>query len=57
MRDIAVRLLDPSSIQLFIVGDKTIPVRTKDGTELTLEEDLKALAKNLGLQYREIKLR
>ena len=57
LRDLAVRLLDPSSIQLFIVGDKTIPVRTKDGTELTLEEDLKALAKNLGLQYREIKLR
>jgi predicted Zn-dependent peptidase len=57
LRDIAVRFLDPSKIQIFIVADKTIPIKRKDGAELTLEQDLKALAKNLGLPYREIELR
>jgi len=57
LRGLAVRLLDPSRIQIFIVGDKMIPVRKKDGAELTLEEDLKSLAKNLGLPYREIEWR
>ena len=57
LRDLAVRFLDPSKIQIFIVADKTIPIKRKDGAELTLEQDLKALAKNLGLPYREIELR
>jgi len=57
LRDLAARLLDPSRIQVFIVADKTIPVKSKDGADLTLEQDLKALAKNLGLPYREIELR
>jgi len=57
LRDLAARLLDPGKIQVFIVADKEIPVKSKDGAELTLEEDLKALAKNLGLPYREIELR
>jgi predicted Zn-dependent peptidase len=57
LRDLAARLLNPSKIQVFIVADKMIPVKSKDGAELTLEEDLKALAKNLGLPYREIELR
>lgn len=57
LRGLAVRLLDPSKIQVFIVADKMIPVKNKHGVELTLEEDLKALAKNLGLPYREIILR
>jgi len=57
LRDLAIRFLDPSKIQVFVVADKTMPLRSKDGAELTLEEDLKALAKNLGLPYREIELR
>jgi predicted Zn-dependent peptidase len=57
LRDIAVTLLDPGKIQIFIVADKMIPVRKEDGAELTLEEDLKSLAKRLGLPYREIPLR
>jgi len=57
LRDLAIRFLDPRKIQVFVVADKTMPLRSKDGAELTLEEDLKALAKNLGLPYREIELR
>ncbi len=57
LRDLAVRFLDPSKIQLFIVADKSIPIEAKDGEPITLEEDLKSLAKNLRLPYREIELR
>jgi hypothetical protein len=34
-----------------------IRVKTKDGTERTVQEDLKSLAKRIGLPYREIALR
>jgi len=57
LRDLAHRFLDPSKIQVFIVADKSIPVKEKDGKPIILEEDLKSLAKNLGLPYREIELR
>ena len=54
---LAERLFDPKRLQVFIVGDKGTRVMREDGTEVTLEEDLKTLAKTLGLPYKEIKLR
>ena len=43
-----------SKLQIFVVGDKTSKVNKEDGTVVTLEEDLKALAKKLGLPFMEI---
>ena len=57
LRDLAIRFLNPSKIQVFVVADKKMPVKGKDGAQLILEQGLKALAKNLGLPYREIELR
>jgi zinc protease len=51
------RFLDPSQLQIFVVGDKTSKVKKEDGTAVTLEEDLKALAKKLGLPFTELPLR
>jgi len=55
--ELAVQLFDPSKIQIFIVADTMTRVKTKDGTERTVQEDLKSLAKRIGLPYREIALR
>ncbi len=54
---LAGRLLDPKGLQIFVVGDKATRVKREDGTEVTLEDDMKTLAKTLGLPYKEIKLR
>ena len=54
---LAGRLLDPKRLQVFVVGDKATRVKREDGTEVTLEDDMKNLAKTLGLPYKEIKLR
>ena len=54
---LAGRLLDPKGLQVFVVGDKATRVKREDGTEVTLEDDMKILAKTLGLPYKEIKLR
>jgi zinc protease len=54
---LARQFLDPKKLQIFVVGDKSIGVKKKDGTELTLEQDMLALAKGLGLPYQEIQLR
>ena len=51
------RFLDPGKLQIFVVGDKLTKVTRRDGTEVTLEEDLKALAKELQLPFMEIELR
>jgi zinc protease len=51
------QFLDPSRLQIFVVGDKTSKVKKEDGTVVTLEEDLKALGKRLGLPYTELPLR
>ena len=40
-----------------IVADKTIPVIRPDGTQTTLEANLKQLAKQMGLPYKELMLR
>jgi hypothetical protein len=39
------------------VADKTTRLRKQDGTQITLEQDLKDLAKKLGVPYTEIELR
>jgi len=54
---LAGKFLDPKRLQVFIVTDKTTPLRKEDGTRVTLEEDLKKLAKNMGIPYHEIELR
>jgi len=51
------QFLDPSQLQIFVVGDKTSKVRKEDGTMVTLEEELKVLAKKLGLPFTELPLR
>jgi predicted Zn-dependent peptidase len=57
LEDLAKTYLDSKRLQVFVVADKTIRVKRSDGTELTLGEDLKVLAKQLGLPFREIELR
>ncbi|MBW1941440.1 MAG: insulinase family protein [Deltaproteobacteria bacterium] len=57
LKALANRFLDPKKLQVFIVADKTIKLVRKDGTTLTLEEDLKSLAGELGLPFREMALR
>jgi hypothetical protein len=51
------QFLDPSQLQIFVVGDKTSKVRKEDGTVVTLEVELKVLAKKLGLPFTELPLR
>jgi len=57
LRELAAQLFDPSKVQIFIVADKMTRVKTSDGTERTLQEDLQSLAKRIGFPYREIALR
>jgi predicted Zn-dependent peptidase len=57
LRKIAQRLLNPQKIQIFVVGDKMTKVKTAAGNQITLEDDLKDLAKTLGLPYKEMVLR
>jgi hypothetical protein len=57
LEDLARRYLDPGSIQVFVVADKTIPVSRNQNGLQTLEEDLDRLAVRLNLPYREIELR
>jgi predicted Zn-dependent peptidase len=54
---LARKFVDPQKLQIFVVGDKTTSVKKKDRRDVTLEEDLKALAGELGLPYEEIELR
>jgi zinc protease len=54
---IAKRLLDAGSVQIVVVADKLTKVKTQDGQQITLEEDLKVFAKSLGIPLREIALR
>jgi predicted Zn-dependent peptidase len=57
LRRLAMRLFDFQKIQIFVVGDKKLKVQSQSGKEITMEEDLMALAKKYGLPYQEIKLR
>jgi predicted Zn-dependent peptidase len=49
--------LVPGRLQIFVVADKTTPVQRTNVGVNTLGGDLKALAKKLGLPFREIALR
>ncbi len=57
LETLAQLLLDPQKLQIFIVADKTTKLENAAGVEVTLEDDLKQLARELGLPYREIPLR
>ena len=57
LKILAKKLLDPGKLQIFVVGDKSTIVEQEDGTKISLEEDLKTLAKELGLPFKEIPLR
>lgn len=57
LETLARRFLDPSKLQVFVVGDKTTLVRHDDGSTITLEDDLKSLAQDLNLSFTEIPLR
>jgi predicted Zn-dependent peptidase len=57
LRNLAVELLDPEKLQVFIVADKKTPVKGADGTDITLYQDLKSLAERIGIPYQEIALR
>jgi predicted Zn-dependent peptidase len=57
LRQLAQKVLDPTKIQIFVVADKMTTVKTVAGDESTLEQNLIALADNLGLPFKEIFLR
>jgi zinc protease len=57
LRVLGDRLLTPGKLQVFVVGDKTTMVRRGIGSDVTLEEDLKALAEKVGLPFKEMALR
>jgi zinc protease len=57
LEQLSARFLDPRKLQIVVVGDKTTPVKTEDGKGITIEEDLKALARKLDLPYTELPLR
>ena len=48
--------LDPQALQIFVVGDRAIPV-SHNGNRTRLAADLKRIAGELGIPYREIELR
>ena len=54
---LAAELLTPKKIQIFVVADKSTNVRSADGQQITLEDDLKVLADKLNLPFRELALR
>ncbi|MEJ2723701.1 MAG: pitrilysin family protein [Deltaproteobacteria bacterium] len=54
---LARELLRTRKLQIFVVADKTVPVKNSDGSLIRLEESLKALGQRLGLPYTEIPLR
>jgi predicted Zn-dependent peptidase len=57
LKRLAAAFLNPEKIQITVVADKTTAVKKAGGAQITLEDDLKSLAKTLGLAFREIDLR
>jgi len=57
LRRLATELLASEKIQIFVVADKSIKVQPQNGRQVTLEEDLKSLARKLNLPFQEIALR
>jgi len=56
LESLAGEFLNPKKAQIFIVADKTIPIK-RDGVQMTLEKDLIALARKLEIPFKEIELR
>jgi predicted Zn-dependent peptidase len=54
---LAGKYLDPGRLQVFITADKEVRVKSADGTETSLEEAVRSLARRLSLPYQEIPLR
>lgn len=54
---LARKFLDPKKLQVFVVADKTMRIKTEGGEEYTLEDDVERLAKILGLPFRGTELR
>jgi zinc protease len=57
LRRLAAEYLDSTKIQIFLVGDKNIKVKSNRGNESTLEDIYMDLADSLGLPYVELELR
>jgi len=57
LRLLAKKLLVPQKIQIVVVADKDTRVKVDDRRAVSLEENLKALAKKMGLPFREVEWR
>jgi predicted Zn-dependent peptidase len=57
LQALAEKFLDPKRLQVFVVADKTTGLKKEDGTQASLEKELKALGREIGLPYREMALR
>jgi predicted Zn-dependent peptidase len=55
--ELAREYLNPNSVQIFIVGDKSTRVKSETAGDRTLEDDLSLLAQELKLPFRRIQLR
>lgn len=53
---VARTYLDPGKLQVFVVGDGTLPVVQEDGSRATLEEALRAAAEDMGLPFKRLPL-
>jgi len=49
---IAGKTLDPGKLQIVIVADKFTKTKKADGTETTVEEELRSLSADMGLPFR-----
>jgi predicted Zn-dependent peptidase len=54
---LAAELLTNAKIQIFVVADKNIKVQSQDGRQITLDDNLKVLARKLNLPFQELALR
>lgn len=54
---LAAELLTNAKIQIFVVADKNIKVQSQDGRQISLGDDLQALARKLNLPFQELALR
>ena len=57
LEQLAQQVLDEKKVQIVVVGDKTLPVSSPQGQQLSLEADLQALARTLQMPYKELPLR
>ncbi|MFP4036823.1 MAG: M16 family metallopeptidase, partial [Desulfobacteraceae bacterium] len=57
LQDLAAEYLDPGGLQIFVVGDGTVPVETEDGRRVPLEKALGETADEIGLPFEVLPLR